>query len=147
VAEFRHSARGEHRIATEPKCSPNKLPEESERLHNLEHKSARKFFRVRLQLSMGTAAVVLVAIGSLVLGGLVPIFYDGIIRFAQRKFAASRKTPWPTAFLAFLVSFGATSAGLVYLSTTSGGQPRVIVIAFIIGVGLVRWFRGDYRYK
>jgi hypothetical protein len=39
------------------------------------------------------------------------------------------------------------SVVLVYLSTTRGGQPKVIVIACIIGVGVARWFRGDYRSR
>ena len=90
--------------------------------------------------------IVLVGVGSFLLGGAAPIAYYWLVLLAQRSFRAT-STSWLTAFSAFLLSFGVTSAGLVYLSTTSGGQPGVIVIAYMIGVGLARWVRGDYRYK
>jgi hypothetical protein len=91
-------------------------------------------------------SVFLVGLGSFLLGCAVPILYYWVIPVVQRALKATR-TSWITTLSALIVSLGVTSAGLVYLSTTHGGQPKVIVIAYMIGVALVRWLRGDYRYS
>jgi hypothetical protein len=79
---------------------------------------------------------VLVALASFALGCVTPIIY-GRVAFIIRKWRG-----FPT-LIAFLASYGLSSVGLVYLSTIASGEARVIVIAFMIGVGVVRWLRHE----
>jgi hypothetical protein len=65
----------------------------------------------------------------------------------RRRLGIVKRTSWLMITTALIVSFALGSVVLVYLSTTRGGQPKVIVIACIIGVGVARWFRGDYRSR
>jgi hypothetical protein len=89
---------------------------------------------------------VLVGVAAFLIGSIIPILYYWTVLLVQRSLKAT-KTSWFTALIAILLSFGLGSAALVYLSATSGGNPRVISLSALIGFGFVRWLRGDYRYK
>lgn len=90
-------------------------------------------------------SVLAVGVGALILGLLVPITYDATIRFTQRTFNVTKRIPLLAILFALLFSFALASVGLVYLSTTRGGEPIVIVLSFTVGIGVARWLRGDYR--
>ena len=85
--------------------------------------------------------VALVGVASLIIGCLLPIAYNGVFRAARRIGIPNLVS----IFIALLLGFGVASAGLVYLSTTRGGQPVVIVLSFTAGFAIVRWIRGEYR--
>ena len=87
--------------------------------------------------------IVIVGVASFACGCLVPIAYNSIIHVAKRT-----GTPHLIVVLfGLLLCFGLASAFLVYLSTTRGGQPIVIVFSFIAGFGVGRLLQGGYRRK
>jgi hypothetical protein len=87
--------------------------------------------------------IVIVGVLSFAIGCLVPLAYSKILHAVKYTGVANLVG----IILGLVLSFGLASAGLVYLSTTRGGQPLVIVFSFIAGFAIARWFRGEYRSK
>jgi hypothetical protein len=85
--------------------------------------------------------IVLVGLASFICGCFVPVAYIWL-------YQAARRTAIPQlicALLAFFLAFGLASAGLVYLSTLRLAPPVLIVLSFVVGFGITRWLRGEYR--
>jgi hypothetical protein len=90
-----------------------------------------------------TTTTLLMALVSFLIGCIGPIMYYGVVLGIQRIQGANRKASIAVAFFAFIISFGLCSVGIVYLSTVEAERAPIIVVAFMIGLGLVRWLRNE----
>lgn len=94
-------------------------------------------------LIMLNLVTVLVAFASFLIGCGVPIVYAKIILRIRRLRRIDGKSGFFDVIGALAISLSLASVGLVYLSTVSMEARPVTVLAFMIGLGLVRWLRNE----
>ena len=101
-------------------------------------------------MTIGSLGVLWVAALSFVVGGLTPLIHRILINFAEQELrrcsGVSGRVIGLAVLSAHILSLGFFSAALIILSARSHGHlAPIVVVAALVGVGIVRWRMGELR--
>ena len=77
------------------------------------------------------------------IGCVAPVLNFQLKLWIQLIRGVATKASVTVTVIAFVVSRGLCSIGLIYMSTVQVGESPPLVVAFLSGVGLVRWLRRE----
>jgi CHASE2 domain-containing sensor protein len=86
--------------------------------------------------------ILCIGLASFVIGFLEPLIHEKLMLFFL-KINKKEKTTVFLAVVTLIVSLGLCSLALLYLSTFEEGVAPVIVLSFMIGIGCMKWLRGE----
>ena len=91
-----------------------------------------------------SAGVIWIGLLAFAIGCVTPISFAATVAGVRRvQGRTSTSAGIGTAVAALVVSLGASSIALGYLSSLQQAAAPVIVLPFMLGIGLVRWLRKE----